>query len=132
MGRYDEALDAYATAEDRHRALGMDESVGEVLDNKGAFDAAARRTAIGKRAGQRPCAARIVACHGAYPGERAPARPAAPGGSGRAAGRGEAIVKLKPDATISRINASYATTTVEEFLGSAGIYRLKIPSTQEQ
>lgn len=36
-GRYDEALDAYATAEERYRALGMPERVGEVLDNRGAI-----------------------------------------------------------------------------------------------
>lgn len=35
MGRYDEALDAYAIAEGRYRDLGADERVGEILDNRG-------------------------------------------------------------------------------------------------
>ena len=38
----------------------------------------------------------------------------------------EVVVKLKPDTTISRINYSYRTTTVEKLLGSAGIYRVEI------
>ena len=37
MGRYDEALDAYATAEERYRALGMTERLGEILSNRGAI-----------------------------------------------------------------------------------------------
>ena len=36
MGRYEEALDAYAAAEERYRALGMTERLGEILDNRGA------------------------------------------------------------------------------------------------
>jgi tetratricopeptide (TPR) repeat protein len=36
MGRYEEALDAYASAERRYTALGMHERVGEILDNRGA------------------------------------------------------------------------------------------------
>jgi tetratricopeptide (TPR) repeat protein len=36
MGRYDEALDAYAAAKRCYRALGMPERIGEVLDNEGA------------------------------------------------------------------------------------------------
>ena len=36
MGRYDEALDAYAAAKRCYRALGMPERTGEVLDNEGA------------------------------------------------------------------------------------------------
>jgi CHAT domain-containing protein len=35
MGLYEEALDAYAAAEERYRALEMTERLGEVLDNKG-------------------------------------------------------------------------------------------------
>ena len=35
MGRYEEALDAYAVAELRYRALGMSERLGEILDNRG-------------------------------------------------------------------------------------------------
>jgi len=34
-GRYDEALGAYAGAEERYRALGMSERLGEILDNRG-------------------------------------------------------------------------------------------------
>ena len=37
MGRYEEALDAYAVAEERYRALGMIESIGEVSINRGAI-----------------------------------------------------------------------------------------------
>jgi CHAT domain-containing protein len=37
MGRYDEALDAYAIAEECYRALGMTESLGEIMDNRGAI-----------------------------------------------------------------------------------------------
>jgi CHAT domain-containing protein len=37
MGRYDEALDAYALAEERYRALGMTERLGEIMDNRGAI-----------------------------------------------------------------------------------------------
>jgi CHAT domain-containing protein/tetratricopeptide (TPR) repeat protein len=37
MGRYDEALDAYAIAEERYRALGMPERLGEIMDNRGAI-----------------------------------------------------------------------------------------------
>jgi tetratricopeptide (TPR) repeat protein len=37
MGHYDEALDAYALAEERYRALGMIEHVAEILDNRGAI-----------------------------------------------------------------------------------------------
>ena len=37
MGRYDDALDAYAAAKRCYRALGMPERVGEVLDNEGAI-----------------------------------------------------------------------------------------------
>jgi tetratricopeptide (TPR) repeat protein len=36
MGRYDEALDAYAAAKRCYRALGLSERIGEVLDNEGA------------------------------------------------------------------------------------------------
>src|SRR4028118_2005095 len=36
MGRYDEALDAYAAAKRCYRAPGMPERTGEVLDNEGA------------------------------------------------------------------------------------------------
>ncbi|MBA2617734.1 MAG: CHAT domain-containing protein [Rubrobacter sp.] len=36
-GRYEEALDAYASAERRYTALGMPERVGEILDNRGAI-----------------------------------------------------------------------------------------------
>jgi len=36
MGLYQEALDAYAAAEESYRALGMPERVGEVLDNRSA------------------------------------------------------------------------------------------------
>jgi tetratricopeptide (TPR) repeat protein len=36
-GHYDEALGAYAAAEERYRALGMTESLGEILDNRGAI-----------------------------------------------------------------------------------------------
>lgn len=35
MGRYDEALDAYAVAEEKFQALGMAEDLGEVQDNRG-------------------------------------------------------------------------------------------------
>jgi tetratricopeptide (TPR) repeat protein len=37
MGRYDEALDAYAVAEGKYRALGHTERLGEILDNRGAI-----------------------------------------------------------------------------------------------
>jgi tetratricopeptide (TPR) repeat protein len=37
MGRYDETLDAYAVAEDKYRALGMTERLGEILSNRGAI-----------------------------------------------------------------------------------------------
>jgi CHAT domain-containing protein/tetratricopeptide (TPR) repeat protein len=37
MGRYEDALGAYAVAEERYRALGMIESLGEILDNRGAI-----------------------------------------------------------------------------------------------
>ena len=37
MGRYEEALDAYAAAEERYRALGMTERIGEILSNRGAI-----------------------------------------------------------------------------------------------
>jgi tetratricopeptide (TPR) repeat protein len=37
MGRYDEALDAYAVAEEKYGALGMTERVGEILSNRGAI-----------------------------------------------------------------------------------------------
>jgi tetratricopeptide (TPR) repeat protein len=37
MGRYEEALRAYSMAEERYRALGETEHVGEVLDNRGAI-----------------------------------------------------------------------------------------------
>lgn len=37
MGRYDEALDAYATAEEAYRALGMTEHLGQIIDNRGAI-----------------------------------------------------------------------------------------------
>ncbi|HET7273521.1 MAG TPA: CHAT domain-containing protein [Rubrobacter sp.] len=37
MGRYEEALDAYAVAEERYGALGEAERVGEILDNRGAI-----------------------------------------------------------------------------------------------
>ena len=37
MGRYEEALGAYAVAEERYRALGMTERLGEILDNRGAI-----------------------------------------------------------------------------------------------
>jgi CHAT domain-containing protein len=37
MGRYDEALDAYKSAEEGYRALGMNERLGEILDNRGAI-----------------------------------------------------------------------------------------------
>jgi tetratricopeptide (TPR) repeat protein len=36
-GHYEEALDAYAAAEERYRALGMTERLGEILDNRGAI-----------------------------------------------------------------------------------------------
>ncbi len=36
-GRYEEALDAYAGAEERYAALGMTERVGEILDNRAAI-----------------------------------------------------------------------------------------------
>jgi CHAT domain-containing protein/tetratricopeptide (TPR) repeat protein len=36
MGRYEEALRAYSNAEERYRALGETERIGEVLDNRGA------------------------------------------------------------------------------------------------
>ena len=35
MGRYEEALGAYAVAEERYRTLGMTERLGEILDNRG-------------------------------------------------------------------------------------------------
>ena len=37
MGRYEEALEAYAAAEERYRTLGMTERLGEILDNRGAI-----------------------------------------------------------------------------------------------
>jgi CHAT domain-containing protein len=37
MGRYEDALGAYAVAEERYRALGMIERLGEILDNRGAI-----------------------------------------------------------------------------------------------
>jgi CHAT domain-containing protein len=37
MGRYDEALDAYSIAEEKYRALGMTERLGEILSNRGAI-----------------------------------------------------------------------------------------------
>ena len=37
MGRYEDALRAYAVAEERYRALGMTERLGEILDNRGAI-----------------------------------------------------------------------------------------------
>jgi CHAT domain-containing protein/tetratricopeptide (TPR) repeat protein len=37
MGRYDEALGAYAAAEECYRALGMTERLGEILDNRGGI-----------------------------------------------------------------------------------------------
>lgn len=37
MGLYDEALDAYASAEERYGALGMTQRLGEILDNRGAI-----------------------------------------------------------------------------------------------
>jgi len=37
MGRYDEVLDAYAVAEEKYRALGMTERIGEILSNRGAI-----------------------------------------------------------------------------------------------
>src|ERR687894_738996 len=37
MGRYDEALDAYAIAEEKYGALGMTERLGEILSNRGAI-----------------------------------------------------------------------------------------------
>lgn len=37
MGRYDEALRVYASAEERYRALGMIERLGEITSNRGAI-----------------------------------------------------------------------------------------------
>jgi CHAT domain-containing protein len=37
MGHYDEALRAYADAEEHYRDLGMTERIGEILDNRGAI-----------------------------------------------------------------------------------------------
>ena len=37
MGLYEEALAAYAAAEENYRALGMTERLGEILDNRGAI-----------------------------------------------------------------------------------------------
>jgi tetratricopeptide (TPR) repeat protein len=37
MGLYEKALVAYAAAEERYRALGMTERLGEILDNRGAI-----------------------------------------------------------------------------------------------
>jgi tetratricopeptide (TPR) repeat protein len=37
MGRYEAALEAYGAAEERFRATGEDERVGEILDNRGAI-----------------------------------------------------------------------------------------------
>jgi len=37
MGRYDEALGAYAVAEECYRAIGMIERLGEILDNRGGI-----------------------------------------------------------------------------------------------
>jgi tetratricopeptide (TPR) repeat protein len=36
LGRYEDALRAYAVSEERYRTLGMTERLGEILDNKGA------------------------------------------------------------------------------------------------
>jgi tetratricopeptide (TPR) repeat protein len=36
MGRYDEALEAYAIAEERYRTLGMTERIGQIRSNRGA------------------------------------------------------------------------------------------------
>jgi tetratricopeptide (TPR) repeat protein len=37
MGRYEDALGAYAVAEENYRTLGMTERLGEILDNRGAI-----------------------------------------------------------------------------------------------
>jgi CHAT domain-containing protein/tetratricopeptide (TPR) repeat protein len=37
MGRYDEALEAYAIAEEHYRTLGMTERIGQILVNRGAI-----------------------------------------------------------------------------------------------
>lgn len=37
MGRYEEALEAYAVAEERYQALGETQRVGEIVDNRGAI-----------------------------------------------------------------------------------------------
>lgn len=37
MGRYEEALEAYAVAEERYQALGETQRLGEILDNRGAI-----------------------------------------------------------------------------------------------
>lgn len=37
MGRYEEALEAYASAEEHYRALGMRQRIGEISDNRGAI-----------------------------------------------------------------------------------------------
>lgn len=37
MGRYEEALDAYAVAEERYQVLGETQRLGEILDNRGAI-----------------------------------------------------------------------------------------------
>jgi tetratricopeptide (TPR) repeat protein len=37
MGRYDEALEAYAIAEERYRTLGMTERIGQILANRSAI-----------------------------------------------------------------------------------------------
>jgi tetratricopeptide (TPR) repeat protein len=37
MGLYEEALEAYAVAEERYRALGETQRLGEILDNRGAI-----------------------------------------------------------------------------------------------
>ena len=37
MGRYEEALEAYAVAEERYQALGETQRVGEIIDNRGAI-----------------------------------------------------------------------------------------------
>ncbi len=37
MGRYDEALDAYAAAEEHYRSLGLTQRIGEISDNRGTL-----------------------------------------------------------------------------------------------
>ncbi len=43
----------------------------------------------------------------------------------------EVVVKLADGATIDDVNKKYGTTTLEELLGSAAIYRLRVPAGQE-